>query len=183
MGSIKEKKLATKNGKEIMIRTAKIKDAPQLRNLVFNVSKERIYSMVEPEEFTETVKSNRERIKRYKDGVGKLYIVTEHNKKITGLVQFDNFYFKKSRHNGLFTMFIAKPWREKGIGKLMMEEFLAWAKSNPVIEKISLNVFSNNPRAIALYKKMGFRQEGLCKRDMKINGEYVDSVLMYKFVK
>ena len=39
-------------------------------------------------------------------------------------------------------------------------------------------------RAIALYRKPGFREEGRCPRDMKLaNGIYIDSVLMYRFVK
>lgn len=182
MGYIKEKVYTAKSRNAILLRTAKLKDARQLRDLVYNISKERIYSLVEPEEFSETIRSNRARVKRYKESPGKLYIVAEHKKKIIGLVQFNNFDFKKCRHNGLFTIFISKLWRDKGIGKMMIREMLDWTKANPVIEKVSLNVFSNNPRAIALYRKMGFKQEGLCKRDMKISNKYVNSVLMFKWV-
>jgi RimJ/RimL family protein N-acetyltransferase len=52
-----------------------------------------------------------------------------------------------------------------------------------MIRKISLYVFSTNKNAIALYKKLGFSQEGLFKRDMIIDGKYVDSVAMYKWIK
>ncbi|HEY3341065.1 MAG TPA: GNAT family protein, partial [Anaerolineae bacterium] len=60
---------------------------------------------------------------------------------------------------------------------------LEWARTNSLIEKVTLAVFSTNTRAISVYEKMGFLVEGRCPRDMKINGEYVDSVLMYQFVK
>ena len=183
MGSIKLKSLLSKNNKEILIRTAKLKDAMTLCDFMYRISKERIYSIVEPEEFKETHKSYRKRIERFNNSPGKLYLVAEHNKKILGLIQFDNFDFNKCKHNGFVTIFIGRQWRNKGIGRLLMNEFLIWAKQNEMIEKVTLSVFSNNNRAINLYRKMGFKQEGRCPRDMKINGKYVDSVLMYKFVK
>jgi len=71
--------------------------------------------------------------------------------------------------------------RNKGIGRLLINELIIWAANNFLIEKVSLSVFSSNERAIELYRKMGFRKEGLCKGDMKINGKYVDSLLMYKW--
>jgi len=44
-------------------------------------------------------------------------------------------------------------------------------------------VFSTNKRAIALYKKMGFIEEGRKIKEFKMdNNEYVDDVLMYKLV-
>ena len=66
----------------------------------------------------------------------------------------------------------------------MMNELISWAEKNSVIEKVTLNVFSTNPRAIHLYEKCGFKEEGRCPEDMKLSdGTYIDSVLMYKFVK
>lgn len=46
-----------------------------------------------------------------------------------------------------------------------------------------LGVFSTNHRAISLYKKMGFLEEGRKIFEFKLNdGEYIDDVIMYKFV-
>ena len=64
-----------------------------------------------------------------------------------------------------------------------MERLMEWAVANPIIEKVTLAVFSTNTRAQALYSKFGFQEEGRCPRDMKLpTGEYIDSVLMYRFV-
>ncbi len=53
-----------------------------------------------------------------------------------------------------------------------------------MIEKVTLAVFSNNQRAITAYERCRFQEEGRCPRDMKLApGEYLDSVLMYRFVK
>jgi ribosomal protein S18 acetylase RimI-like enzyme len=53
-------------------------------------------------------------------------------------------------------MMIKKEHRNKGLGKILFKEMLEWAGHNPLIEKVSLGVFSTNHRAIALYKSMGF---------------------------
>jgi RimJ/RimL family protein N-acetyltransferase len=60
---------------------------------------------------------------------------------------------------------------------------LAWAEQHPSIEKVSLGVFSTNERAITLYKKMGFIEEGRKIKEFKMSDdEYIDDVLMYKLV-
>ena len=63
-----------------------------------------------------------------------------------------------------------------------MKTLIQWGKANKLIRKMTLSVFSNNKNAIKLYKKVGFKIEGLCPMDVKINGRYYDSILMYKFV-
>ncbi|HEU12758.1 MAG TPA: GNAT family N-acetyltransferase, partial [Euryarchaeota archaeon] len=45
-----------------------------------------------------------------------------------------------------------------------------------------LEVFSTNVNAIELYKKLGFEIEGIRKKQFKIEGNYVDDVLMAKFL-
>jgi len=65
----------------------------------------------------------------------------------------------------------------------LLEKLLKWAELNPYIEKISLGVFSTNESAIALYKKMGFVEEGRKINEIKLNDkQYIDDVLMYKMV-
>lgn len=66
-------------------------------------------------------------------------------------------------------MMVDKNFRDKGIGKLLIKGLLDWAESNPLIEKVSLGVFSTNKRAIALYKKMGFIEEGRKIKEFKMD--------------
>ena len=63
----------------------------------------------------------------------------------------------------------------------MMNYMIEWAKKNGY-EKVSLAVFSTNKRAINLYKKFGFEIEGAKKREIKINEEYMDEILMALFL-
>jgi RimJ/RimL family protein N-acetyltransferase len=55
---------------------------------------------------------------------------------------------------------------------------------NPIIEKVSLDVFATNHGAIRLYKRLGFVKEGLRPKEIKFGpGRYADGLTMYKFVK
>ena len=76
---------------------------------------------------------------------------------------------------------IVKAYRELGIGHVLIERALAWMKDRSV-EKAVLEVFSTNEQAIALYRKFGFEVEGVRRREFKIRGQYVDDVLMAKWL-
>ena len=70
------------------------------------------------------------------------------------------------------------------MGSALIRELIEWAENNTELEKICLSAFSTNDRAIHLYKKMGFIEEGRREKQYKTApGEYVDEVLMARFVK
>lgn len=183
MSTIAGEEHKLKNGKKITIRTALAKDASQVVKLMKGVIKEGPFTLYESDEYRSTAKSEAKRIKRFKDAPGKIYLVAEMRNEIAGFISFDNWDTRRTAHTGLFSIFLKKKFRGTGIGRLLINSMLNWGKHNPVNKKISLAVFSTNKNAIALYKKLGFRREGCCPRDMIINGKYVDSILMYKYTK
>lgn len=80
-------------------------------------------------------------------------------------------------HTATLGMGIIKPHRGKGIGSRMMEEVIKQSRAAG-LEKISLEVYSHNNGAVALYRKFGFIEEGLKIREVKINNEYYDEYVM-----
>ena len=71
----------------------------------------------------------------------------------------------------------------QGIGRALMNELLAWARSNPNVDKVELQVRSSNEAAIALYRSLGFVEEGRKTKRLKIApGEYLDDVYMALWV-
>jgi ribosomal protein S18 acetylase RimI-like enzyme len=72
---------------------------------------------------------------------------------------------------------VAANARRRGIGSALMEEAVKWAQRAGVA-KLELTVFPHNEPAIALYRKLGFREEGLLRRRYFIDGRYVDAMLM-----
>jgi ribosomal protein S18 acetylase RimI-like enzyme len=75
-------------------------------------------------------------------------------------------------------MEIMEGFREQGIGSAMMERAIEWARSRRLV-KLSLEVWPHNARAIALYEKFGFEQEGYHpKQWMRRSGESWDTISM-----
>ena len=79
---------------------------------------------------------------------------------------------------------VAREWRGRGVGTALVVSLLEWATEIADIEKVSLDVFATNLGAIGLYKKLGFVEEGRRIKDIKRGADhYVDTVMMYQFVK
>ncbi len=182
MSFIEKKNVRLKNGIIITIRTAEPKDASEINTAMKSVIMEKVYTIYEIDEFNETNQSRLKQIKKYRKAPGKIFITALFKNKVVGFVTFNNWDTRKTMHTGFLSIFLIKEFRGMGLGKELMKILIKWGKDNKVIRKLSLAVFSCNKSAIALYKKIGFKIEGLCPKDLKINGRYYDSVLMYKFV-
>ncbi|MEO6694538.1 MAG: GNAT family N-acetyltransferase [Ignavibacteria bacterium] len=179
-----DKKYKTKKDIDVVIRNAKAQDILKIIEIKKSVVKEGLYMLRGIGETNYTFEGEKKDIENHLTNKGSLYIVAEAENAVVGFLEFENGGFSKTAHSGMLSMFILKKWRECGIGKMLMENMILWAEKNPLIEKLTLAVFSSNIRAQNLYKKFGFAEEGRCPKDMKLkDGTYIDSVLMYKFVK
>ena len=82
-----------------------------------------------------------------------------------------------SRHVAELGLMVAADARRRGVGSALMKEAIKWARGTGV-DKLELTVFPHNEPAIALYRKLGFREEGLIARRYFIGGRYIDAMLM-----
>ena len=80
-------------------------------------------------------------------------------------------------HVGRLGMGVRLEWRRQGIGRRLLSACLSIAR-NAGIEKVELEVFSDNVAAIRLYDSFGFTQEGLKVRGRKLEDRYQDVKLM-----
>lgn len=67
--------------------------------------------------------------------------------------------------------------RGRGVGQRLARAGVAAAVAHGA-ERIELEVFASNTRAIALYERLGFEHEGVKRRARKLDGPYEDNVLM-----
>lgn len=77
-------------------------------------------------------------------------------------------------------MGLVPEFRNLGIGSKLLSATLEHAKIFG-LEKVELDVYTSNFKAIALYKKFGFEQEGLIRKYRKLDGRYFDCLTMAKF--
>ena len=69
-------------------------------------------------------------------------------------------------------------WQGRGVGRLLMQAICDYADRWLGVLRIELEVYADNQRAQALYKRFGFVQEGYHRCDALRDGEYVDSLTM-----
>lgn len=176
--------LIYKDTESFIVRTAKIEDTKSVLDIQKSVVSEGKYLIAYPEEFTKTLSQQQEWVQGILDNENETLIVAEKDGEVVGWIVFQTTPNRKRlSHTGSFGMMIRKGFRELGMGEYLLKALLEWAEKNPLIEKVSLGVFSTNKRAISLYKKMGFIEEGRKINEFKLNdNEYVDDILMYKLV-
>ena len=104
-------------------------------------------------------------------------IITLDDEKYIGGCGINDFDWK----NSVVTVgiFIGdEDYREKSYGTEAMSLLLNFIFNQININKVMLEVFSFNERAIKSYKKNGFVEEGRLRQNVFRNGEYHDEVIM-----
>lgn len=84
----------------------------------------------------------------------------------------------RTRHVGCLGICVHPDHQGQGVGTALMAALLELADDWLMLERIELDVFSDNVRAQALYEKMGFVKEGLKRRSAIRKGRYADEYLM-----
>ncbi|MEO7804606.1 MAG: GNAT family N-acetyltransferase, partial [Actinomycetota bacterium] len=84
-------------------------------------------------------------------------------------------------HTAELGMSVAATHRRLGVGTVLIEGAVDWARAFDV-EKLCLQVFPHNERARALYRKVGFVEEGLRTRHAKLSYGYEDLIQMSLWV-
>jgi ribosomal protein S18 acetylase RimI-like enzyme len=81
------------------------------------------------------------------------------------------------RHVGRLGMGLLPDYRGRGLGRQLVARAVGAARQAG-IERVELEVFASNERAIALYRAFGFVTEGVKRRARKLDGQYEDNVFM-----
>lgn len=125
----------------------------------------------------------RERIARLRDSDSGKFIVAKVNGEAVGHALLDPLKLAVTAHVVDLTIAVHEGYQGRGIGKRLLMHLIDWARASPKIDRIELRVRSSNTNAIALYKKLGFVEEGRMIRRLKIApGRYLDDLVMALWV-
>ena len=101
--------------------------------------------------------------------------------RLVGLLNFSPEARRRNSHQGEFGVSALPEFHGLGLGRIMVEALLKWAATSPNIETVRLRVHEKNVGAYALYKKLGFIEEGREVRGVRFaQGEY-DNVISMAF--
>lgn len=179
MAKIETVRKTTKSGLQITLRTPMPGEGKALLEAMREVMKESEHLLTEPDEFKYTVEQEESLIQDYLEHPDKLLIVPEIEGAIAGMLNFSVGHRRRIAHQGDFGISLRGKYRGQGVGRLVMGEFLEWARENPRVETVRLRVHGRNAEAVALYRSLGFREEGRELKGAKLGpGSYDDVILM-----
>lgn len=92
----------------------------------------------------------------------------------TGLYQLDH----RVRKAEFAIMIGDKNYWNKGIGTQVTKAVIDFGFKQLNLHRISLYVLASNPRAVHVYQKIGFQQEGILRDNQFKNGQYLDVIVM-----
>ncbi|WP_437916386.1 GNAT family N-acetyltransferase [Sorangium sp. So ce302] len=114
---------------------------------------------------------------------GGIYLVAERAGTVVGHAFLEPLSLAATSHVVRLMIAVHQGHQRQGVGRALMNALLRWARSNPRVEKVELQVRSSNEPAIALYRSLGFVEEGRKTRRLKIGpNEYLDDVYMALWV-
>ena len=175
---MEQKEHHLKNGLKLIIREARPQDAADLISYVNKTGSDSNFLSYGPGEFEITEEEEKKILQRFFDTENHLYIIGLIDGKIVASLSFSARRRPRIRHKGEFGMAVDKEYWGLGIGSLVIDELIHWAKETGIITKINLRVRPDNKRAVQLYERKGFVHEGRISRDMVIDGVYYDSCCM-----
>jgi ribosomal protein S18 acetylase RimI-like enzyme len=112
-----------------------------------------------------------------------VYLVAEREGTVAGHAFLESLSLAATSHVVRLTIAVHEGHQRQGVGRALMNELLRWARANPRVEKVELQVRASNDGAIALYRSLGFVEEGRKTKRLKIGAdEYLDDVYMALWV-
>jgi RimJ/RimL family protein N-acetyltransferase len=179
-------KYTLKNGKPVVVRQAISEDTSAYLVYIDRVFQDDRFfgTTYEESKQWQTPEKIQERITKHQDPHHGFILIAVADDKMVGLADIARGEKLRTRHIGGIGISILSEYRGLGLGTVMMRSLIEWASNDAVLEKLTLGVYSDNPAAMQLYKKMNFQEEGRQSRQMKsADGSYKDLILMYRFVK
>lgn len=167
-----------KNQKQVTLRCAKIQDAEKLLKTVKTYIADSAYIPKKVSEITITISQEADWINSFVQKENSLLLVAEYQGELIGNIDLTGHTRMYMQHTAVIGMGMLREWREVGLGTALMQQAIAWAKENPVLELLWLQVYTENVAGIQLYKKMNFTEQGLLKKYFKHNGTYYDNLTM-----
>lgn len=89
-----------------------------------------------------------------------------------------NYVDWKNRYASIGISITDKNYWGKGYGTDAVKLIVKFIFEHMNLNKVSLGTFSFNKRAIACYKKCGFKEEGVLRQEVYAEGQYYDEICM-----
>ena len=170
---------ATRDGRPFTLRHARPTDARALARLFAAVRSEGRYFITPPSARSDPQESFY--IGHLIRSGGNLVLVAEADGGVVGNVMITHERSGVQDHLGVLSICVDREWRDGGMGTALVAAALEWSRGEGLL-KVTLSVFPDNERAIAVYERAGFVREGHRRAQFRApGGGFRDELLMAWF--
>lgn len=172
--------------KQVIIREAVPKDAPETRELFLRLLKSY------PEAYLPTWEDEKElgideeikKLKEIQKRPTSKFFVAEVENELVGMVICHGHDKTRIRHQATIEkMGVLPEYRGQGIGRLLLNHLLNWVENKTKILRLDLWIILSNSKALPFYQKFGFEKENRIKRACLIEDKFYDSIIMVKWLR
>lgn len=161
-------------GVEFAIRPAIETDRSGLLGVIRQVANGRTYTVAES---VADIVDHEESIVQDGPVRSRMFFVATINDEVVGWVHLDAPELEKLSHTAEITLGVLEEYRGHGIGERLLDRGLGWAAEHDY-EKIYNSIPSTNEEAIDFFEAHGGEVEATRQNHYKIDGEYIDEVML-----
>lgn len=160
-----------KDGRTVLIRELRLEDKGKLTEMYGSLSDEAVRWALPP--------YTRERIERWLSNLHNLIVIVAFYKnRIVGHVHIFVFPHLRMKGTGDLIIYLHQAFRNVGLGTAVFTKLMELAKKEG-FHRIGLHGIAGNKSVIHLYKKLGFKIEGVMKGSyFGEDGRYHDKLVM-----
>ena len=153
-------------------------DAERFWEMMNQLDYETKYMLYEPGERTKNIPRIESLIQNSVEGEDFL-LVAEADNRIVGYISAEKGGLNRIAHTAYIVVGILKDYRGKGIGTEFFKRLDIWAEEKK-ITRLELTVICENEVAKHLYENNGFEIEGIKRKSVLVDGNYLDEFYMAK---
>ena len=162
---------------EVNIKDLEESDSDAFAALLVQLSRETTHALMTEQESIELGNSQHERTRQLVLADNQKILFAVHDTILVGFLGLSQGTFERNRHSAALMIGVLANYWGQGIASQLMKQALGWADERG-IQRIEVGVMDSNERAIELYKRFGFEQEGVKRAAFLINDVYQDEILM-----
>lgn len=145
-----------KNDQILLVKEAQENEASELIRYVYKISQESSFLSFDEGIDNISMENEKKHIRKCRNSEHQALLIGWLQDEVVGYLAFRSNIWQRLRSAGEFAFSVSKKNWGLGIGSHIMRALLDWARKSKAIKTIEFRVSTDNRRAIAVYKKLGF---------------------------
>jgi len=170
-----------KDGSPYTVRRAKEGDLEKLIQVLLEVARDDEFTSVTYPEAESQILASEERLKNLLQNEDEhfIYLIGLVDDEIIGFCDIHIGKKTRTKHVAEFGRSVVKKWRRTWAGKFLQLSAIEFVRNLKTIEKISLNISSNNTSSLKSCQSNGFKLEAGRKKEIRLGAQNYADLLTY----